>query len=241
MRAAHDHDVLHEDRHRRRSSAASCATTTSCSSAVRRSTRSSAWPWAPTRTAGTRRRGRDRADARRRAPCPRRDADRAPRRASSSSAAARWPASSLPLTRRRARTSTLACLPTPAPQASRRASAEAAARCQAPPRTAYDRLFVGVRRLRDRPAYSTRVDRGGRRAPAPGAHCYEFYAGVRPFAALQDEEARHVLPDRLPRPPLRLRSCAPALGLDAHPELRGTYFGNYRRARATSPRPTIPR
>jgi hypothetical protein len=62
----------------------------------------------------------------------------------------------------------------------------------------------------------------------PGAHCYEFFAGPAKFAALADAEpgtfyltdflARHF--DRFVIRPLKL---------DIHPELRDTYFGNYRR------------
>jgi hypothetical protein len=62
----------------------------------------------------------------------------------------------------------------------------------------------------------------------PGAHCYEFFAGSRQFAALADAEpgtfyltdflARHF--ERLVIQPLRL---------DEHPELHDAFFGNYKR------------
>ena len=62
----------------------------------------------------------------------------------------------------------------------------------------------------------------------PGAHCYQFFAGRRRFSLLSaaapgtfyltDFLARHF--DRLVIEPL---------GLDAHPELRDDYFGNYTR------------
>ncbi len=62
----------------------------------------------------------------------------------------------------------------------------------------------------------------------PGAHCYEFYAGARAFAALSDEEpGTFYLTDFLARNFERL--VIGALGLDRHPELRDQYFGNYRR------------
>ena len=61
-----------------------------------------------------------------------------------------------------------------------------------------------------------------------GVHCYQFFAGVRRFAALSDAEpgtfyltdflARHF--DKFVIKPLKL---------DEHPELRDSYFGNYRR------------
>ena len=62
----------------------------------------------------------------------------------------------------------------------------------------------------------------------PGAHCYQFFAGRKRFLQLSaaapgtfyltDFLARHF--DRLVIEPL---------GLDAHPELRDAYFGNYTR------------
>jgi hypothetical protein len=61
-----------------------------------------------------------------------------------------------------------------------------------------------------------------------GAHCYEFYAGAASFATLQDEEpGTFYLTDFLTRQfdTLIIRG----LGLDLHPELMPTYFGNYRR------------
>ena len=61
-----------------------------------------------------------------------------------------------------------------------------------------------------------------------GAHCYEFYAGAAAFERLQDEElGTFYLTDFLARNVDRL--VFEALGLDRHPELRDTYFGNYRR------------
>ncbi len=61
-----------------------------------------------------------------------------------------------------------------------------------------------------------------------GAHCYEFYAGAAAFEQLQDEElGTFYLTDFLARNVDRL--VFGALGLDRHPELRETYFGNYRR------------
>jgi hypothetical protein len=62
----------------------------------------------------------------------------------------------------------------------------------------------------------------------PGAHCYEFYAGARAFAALSDEEpGTFYLTDFLARNFERL--VWRGLGLDRHPELQPAYFGNYRR------------
>jgi Protein of unknown function (DUF1638) len=61
-----------------------------------------------------------------------------------------------------------------------------------------------------------------------GAHCYEFYAGPGAFAALAEAEpGTFYLTDFLLRHFDRL--VIQALGIDRHPELRQTYFGNYRR------------
>jgi hypothetical protein len=68
--------------------------------------------------------------------------------------------------------------------------------------------------------------RGIRRLP--GAHCYSFFAGSGVFDALQEEElGSFYLTDFLVRNFDRL--VVRGLGLDRHPELRSSYFGNYRR------------
>jgi len=62
----------------------------------------------------------------------------------------------------------------------------------------------------------------------PGAHCYEFFAGAAVFGELADEEpGTFYLTDFLTRHFERL--VKQGLGLDRHPELMRTYFGNYRR------------
>lgn len=61
-----------------------------------------------------------------------------------------------------------------------------------------------------------------------GAHCYEFFAGADEFAGLAEEEpGTFYLTDFLARHFDRL--VKQGLGLDRHPELLSTYFGNYRR------------
>jgi hypothetical protein len=62
----------------------------------------------------------------------------------------------------------------------------------------------------------------------PGAHCYEFYATPAIFEALADAEiGTFYLTDFLLRHFDRL--VIRGLGLDRHPELLPTYFGNYRK------------
>lgn len=62
----------------------------------------------------------------------------------------------------------------------------------------------------------------------PGAHCYEFFATAPLFAALAEAEpGTFYLTDFLLRHFERL--VLKGLGLDRHPELHSTYFGNYRK------------
>jgi len=61
-----------------------------------------------------------------------------------------------------------------------------------------------------------------------GAHCYEFFASPAVFAALSEAEpGTFYLTDFLLRHFERL--VMRGLGIDRHPELQATYFGNYRR------------
>jgi hypothetical protein len=62
----------------------------------------------------------------------------------------------------------------------------------------------------------------------PGAHCYQFLAGTRLFSRLSEAEpGTFYLTDFLARNFGRL--VIEPLGLDDHPGLRETYFGNYTR------------
>jgi hypothetical protein len=61
-----------------------------------------------------------------------------------------------------------------------------------------------------------------------GAHCYEFFASPAAFAALAEAEpGTFYLTDFLVRHFDRL--VMSGLGIDRHPQLLATYFGNYRR------------
>jgi hypothetical protein len=94
-------------------------------------------------------------------------------------------------------------------------------------RPRYDRIFIayadcGTGGLLDLALAEEGVER------LPGAHCYEVYAGAADFAAITDEDpATFFLTDFLARNFDRL--VIKGLGLDRHPELRPTYFGNYHR------------
>jgi hypothetical protein len=94
-------------------------------------------------------------------------------------------------------------------------------------RPRYERIFIayadcGTGGLLDAMLADEGVER------LPGAHCYEFYAGSATFAGMADEEpGTFYLTDFLARNFDRLVWVG--LGLDRHPELLATYFGNYRR------------
>jgi len=94
-------------------------------------------------------------------------------------------------------------------------------------RERYERIFVayadcGTGGLLDRVLAEEQVER------LPGAHCYEFFATGREFAALADEEpGTFYLTDFLVRHFERL--VVAGLGIDRHPELAAEYFRNYRR------------
>ena len=94
-------------------------------------------------------------------------------------------------------------------------------------RPRYERIFIayadcGTGGLLDLDLADEGVER------LPGAHCYEFYAGSAAFAAMSAEEpGTFYLTDFLARNFERL--VIVGLGLDRHPELLPTYFGNYRR------------
>lgn len=71
----------------------------------------------------------------------------------------------------------------------------------------------------------------------PGAHCYEFFATSPVFAALAEAEiGTFYLTDFLLRHFERL--VIQGLGLDEHPELFTTYFGNYRKLVYLAQRPS---
>ena len=94
-------------------------------------------------------------------------------------------------------------------------------------RPRYARIFIayadcGTGGLLDAMLADEGVDR------LPGAHCYEFFSGSAAFAAMTDvDPATFFLTDFLARNFERL--VIKGLGLDRHPELLSTYFGNYRR------------
>ena len=96
---------------------------------------------------------------------------------------------------------------------------------QARPR--YERIFIayadcGTGGLLD----AVLADEGVERLP--GAHCYEFYATAPAFAVIAEEElGTFYLTDFLARNFDRL--VITGLGIDRHPELLTTYFGNYKR------------
>lgn len=60
----------------------------------------------------------------------------------------------------------------------------------------------------------------------PGAHCYQFFAGQSEFDAMHDDDpTAFYLTDYLVKHFDRI--ILDGLGIEAHPELRDMYFGNY--------------
>ena len=91
----------------------------------------------------------------------------------------------------------------------------------------YEHLFVAYADCGTGGALDKVLEKHGV-ARLPGAHCYEFYSGSGEFAALSENEpATFYLTDFLTRHFERL--VKQGLGLDNHPQLLETYFGNYRR------------
>jgi hypothetical protein len=120
----------------------------------------------------------------------------------------------------------LTCLPAHLHNRPEKIPAAVARRIRAA-RPFYERIFVayadcGTGGLLDRVLEAEGVER------LAGAHCYEFFAGRADFARLMDDDpATFFLTDFLTRNFDRL--IIRGLGLDRHPELLPTYFGNYHR------------
>ena len=121
----------------------------------------------------------------------------------------------------------LTCLPATLHNRPERIPAAVRARIRRARAAGRDQLFVayadcGTGGLLDRVLEEEGVAR------LEGAHCYEVYAGHAAFAALAEEElGTFYLTDFLARNFDRL--VVRGLGLDRHPELLATYFGNYTR------------
>jgi hypothetical protein len=94
-------------------------------------------------------------------------------------------------------------------------------------RSSYDRVFIGYADcgtggLLDAELAGEGIER------LPGAHCYDFFAGKETFSQLAEaEHGTFYLTDFLVHAFDRL--VKQGLGLDRHPELKQTYFRNYRR------------
>ncbi len=69
-----------------------------------------------------------------------------------------------------------------------------------------------------------------------GDHCYDVFASDDVRAALAEEPGTYFLTDFLAR--TFEHTVVRELGLDRHPELRDSYFGNYRRVVWLAQRPT---
>ncbi|MDH3755099.1 MAG: DUF1638 domain-containing protein [Acidimicrobiia bacterium] len=100
----------------------------------------------------------------------------------------------------------------------------------------YDRILVGYADCGTGGLLDPIVDRYGA-TRLPGAHCYEFFATSPRFAELHEAEIGTLyLTDYLVKHFDRV--VWRGLGLDRHPQLLDTYFGNYTRLVYLSQRPT---
>ena len=233
VRAADDDHAVHEGRHPDAQGPRHPRRTTSCWSVGRRSTRSSGPRSAPTPIAATPVSPRRPPAGSSTSAAPvRPDArpERSSRRGSSSSAAARWRASCVALTRGipGVRVEGVDCPPAHAqPARGSPTPWRPRSRRSARATVATIRIFVAYADCGTAGSLDAYLEREGVERIA-GAHCYEFYAGAAAFAALQEEElGTFYLTDFLAR---QFDSIIwTGLGLDRHPELLPDYFGNYRR------------
>lgn len=91
----------------------------------------------------------------------------------------------------------------------------------------YDDIFVGYADCGTGGLLDSMLDKYsiGR---IPGSHCYEFFSGTDLFEQLADEEpGTFYLTDYLVHSFDRL--IKEGLGINKHPQLKDTYFGNYRK------------
>jgi Protein of unknown function (DUF1638) len=100
----------------------------------------------------------------------------------------------------------------------------------------YDRIVVGYADCGSRGAIDELCERLGAER-LPGETCYDLFAGTAAIAAIRDEEpGTFFLTDFLVKTFDHL--VWRGLGLDRHPDLRDTYFGNYRRVIWLAQEPT---
>ena len=91
----------------------------------------------------------------------------------------------------------------------------------------YDRVLVGYADCGTAGALDEVCEEFGA-TRLPGAHCFEFFAGVGVYEELQEQElGTFYLTDFLARHFDRF--VLDALGINEHPELEALYFGNYKR------------
>ncbi len=92
-------------------------------------------------------------------------------------------------------------------------------------RDAYDRILLGYADCGTAGELREIAEQEGIEM-LPGAHCYQFFAGERAFDEMhRDDPTAFYLTDYLVKHFDRLIMAN--LGIEAHPELRDMYFGNY--------------
>ena len=92
-------------------------------------------------------------------------------------------------------------------------------------RDAYDRILLGYADCGTAGELREIAEQEGIEM-LPGAHCYQFFAGEQAFDEMHgDDPTAFYLTDYLVKHFDRI--ILEGLGIDAHPELRDLYFGNY--------------
>ncbi len=90
----------------------------------------------------------------------------------------------------------------------------------------FDRILVGYGDCGTLDALDSLLDRYPHAVRIPGPHCYEFYGGARFEEQAERQPGTFYLTDFLAHHYEGL--VIESLGLDRRPELRDTYFGNYK-------------
>ncbi len=101
----------------------------------------------------------------------------------------------------------------------------------------YDRILIGYGDCGTGGGLDRMMLKHPKAERLPGAHCYAFYAGLSEFDAMMEEElGTFFLTDYLVRHFKTL--VIKGFGIDRYPNLKATYFANYKRLIYMSQAPT---
>lgn len=101
----------------------------------------------------------------------------------------------------------------------------------------YDKILIGYGDCGTGGGLDRLIKKHSKAERLPGAHCYAFYAGLSEFDSLMEEElGTFFLTDYLAQHFQTL--VIKGFGIDRYPELKETYFANYKRLVYMSQAPT---